>query len=375
MKTPASLPPAFAPLWTLLPSEAGQRRACSPTLSCVLPAYNEARNLPAVVAQVLAAVAQLQLRCELVVVDDGSRDDTVPVLRALCAQHPELVALQLSRNFGKEAALSAGLDAAQGDVVVLMDADGQHPVALLAEMLQKWRDGVDMVYTVRRTRADQSPLHGWLTGQFYRLINWRNRVHIPAHAGDYRLMDRRVVNALRQLPERHRFMKGLYAWVGFNSEAIGYEPEVRLQGISHFRFRSSLSLALTGMVAFSTAPLRALAYTGLVMSSLALLYAVWVVVEYFWLGIDVPGYATLVIGMMLFSGLQLLGIGVLAEYVGRIYDEVKQRPLYLVGSRLGGGLAAWPVGEPAQAAEADLAAADAGAAPARQVPPTAPGVA
>jgi polyisoprenyl-phosphate glycosyltransferase len=210
----------------------------------------------------------------------------------------------------------------------------------LGPMVQKWREGHDMVYSVRSSRTDQSRLHGVLTGYFYRLVNWRNRVQIPAHAGDYRLMDRRVVQALALLPERHRFMKGLYAWVGFKTTSIEYEPQARLAGLSHFRFRSSLSLALTGMVAFSTAPLRALAYTGLAMAAFALVFALWVLVEYLWLGISVPGYATIVIGMMLFSGLQLLGIGVLAEYVGRLYDEVKQRPLYLVGSRLGEGLGA-----------------------------------
>jgi polyisoprenyl-phosphate glycosyltransferase len=328
------LDPSLRPWVSPLP------RPDHPTVSCVLPAYNEARNLEVVVTRVLGELRALGLPCEVVVVDDGSRDDTAWVLQALCARHPELLALQLSRNFGKEAALTAGLDAAHGDVVVLMDADGQHPVALLGPMVQKWREGHDMVYSVRSSRTDQSRLHGVLTGYFYRLVNWRNRVQIAAHAGDYRLMDRRVVQALALLPERHRFMKGLYAWVGFKTTSIEYEPQARLAGLSHFRFRSSLSLALTGMVAFSTAPLRALAYTGLAMAAFALVFALWVLVEYLWLGISVPGYATIVIGMMLFSGLQLLGIGVLAEYVGRLYDEVKQRPLYLVGSRLGEGLGA-----------------------------------
>lgn len=303
-----------------------------------MPAYNEARNLEAVVGQVLTELRTLSLTCELIVVDDGSRDDTARVLQGLCDRHPEVVALQLSRNFGKEAALTAGLDQARGDVVVLMDADGQHPVSLLGPMLQSWRDGYDMVYCVRSSRADQSRLHRVLTGYFYRLINWKTRVHIPPDAGDYRLMDRRVVQALLRLPERNRFMKGLYAWVGFRGTSIEYEPLSRLGGHSHFRLGSSLSLALTGVVAFSTKPLRAMAYAGLGMAVLALLYGVAVTVEYFAWGIAVPGYATIVVGMMLFSGLQLMGLGVLAEYVGRLYDEVKQRPLYLIGSRLGQGL-------------------------------------
>jgi len=303
-----------------------------------MPAYNEARNLEPVVSAVLAELRKLQVRCELIVVDDGSRDDTARILQGLCDLYPELVALQLSRNFGKEAALTAGLDLALGEVVVLMDADGQHPVELLAPMLKHWREGYDMVYCVRSSRADQSRLHRLLTGCFYRLINWKTRVRIPPDAGDYRLLDRRVVQALLRLPERNRFMKGLYAWVGFRTTSIEYEPLSRLGGQSHFRLRSSFSLALTGVVAFSTAPLRAMTYAGLGMAVVALIYALAVTVEYLVWGIAVPGYATIVVGMMLFSGLQLLGLGVLAEYVGRLYDEVKQRPLYLVGSRLGLGL-------------------------------------
>ena len=315
------------------------RATSTPSISCVMPAYNEARNLGVIVPQVLAALRALSQRVELVVVNDGSRDDTAAVARALCAAHPEVVLVQLSRNFGKEAALTAGLDTARGDVVVLMDADGQHPAGMLGDMLQKWRQGSDVVYAVRRTREDQSRLHAGLTSLFYKLINWRNRVEIPPHAGDFRLMDRKVVEALKALPERNRFMKGLYAWVGFNSTAMDYEPLPRAEGQSSFGLRGSFSLALTGMVAFSTAPLRVLTYLGLLLSAAAMGYGAWVVVEYFVRGIEVPGYATIVVGMMFLSGIQLLSIGVLAEYVGRIYDEVKHRPAYLVSERMGPGLA------------------------------------
>lgn len=309
-----------------------------PSISCVMPAFNEARNLGSVVSDVLSALAALSPRIELIVVDDGSRDDTAPVMQGLCATHRELVYLQLSRNFGKEPALTAGLDAASGQVVVLMDADGQHPTSLLPQMLQKWRDGADVVYAVRKTRHDQSGLQASLTGLFYTLVNWGNRVQIPAHAGDFRLMDRKVVEALKSLPERNRFMKGLYAWVGFNSTAIDYEPLPRADGFTNFGLRGSLALALTGIVAFSTAPLRLLTLLGLALSTIALGYGAWVVLEHFFWGTDVPGYATIVVGMMFFSGIQLLSIGVLAEYVGRIYEEVKQRPAYLVSQRAGRGL-------------------------------------
>jgi len=310
----------------------------SPSISCVIPAFNEARNLGTVVPRILTTLSSLGDCIELIVVDDGSRDDTTQVMQTLCAAHPEVVYLKLSRNFGKEPALTAGIDATRGDVVVLMDADGQHPVALLPEMLEKWRAGSDVVYAVRKTRDDQSGLQVSLTGLFYKLVNFGNRVKIPANAGDFRLMDRKVVNALKSLPERSRFMKGLYAWVGFNSTAIDYEPLPRADGLSKFGLGGSFSLALTGMVAFSTVPLRLLTWLGLLLAVAALGYGAWVVIDYFLWGIAVPGYATIVVGMMLFSGIQLLSIGVLAEYVGRIYEEVKQRPSYIVALRRGPGL-------------------------------------
>lgn len=314
------------------------RQNLSPSISCVIPAFNEARSLDMLITDILATLKRLSERVELIVVDDGSHDDTSAVMQAQCAMHHEVVYIQLSRNFGKEPALTAGIEAAQGDVVVLMDGDGQHPVSLVPAMLDRWRTGSDVVYAVRATRHDQSGLQITLTHWFYKLVNLGNRVKIPANAGDFRLMDRQVVLALKCLSERNRFMKGLYAWVGFNSTAIDYEPLPRLDGLSHFGLRGSLSLAFTGILAFSIAPLRALTLTGFSLSMVALGYGLWVMGEYFITGIAVPGYATIVVGMMFFSGIQLLSIGVLAEYVGRIYEEVKQRPNYLISQRRGLGL-------------------------------------
>lgn len=314
------------------------RSQITPTVSCVMPAFNEARNLGIVVPQTLAALQQLSPQVELIVVDDGSQDDTVSVMQHLCAAHDHVMYMRLSRNFGKESALTAGLDATRGEVVILMDADGQHPTSLLPEMLSKWKQGADVVYAVRKTREDQSALQARLIGLFYKLINWGSHIDIPANAGDFRLMDRQVVNALKALPERHRFMKGLYAWVGFNSMAINYEPLPRADGLSKFGLGGSLSLALTGMVAFSTAPLRLLTWLGLLLAAAALAYGGWEVLEYFIWGISVPGYATLVVGMMLLNGIQLVGLGIMAEYVGRIYDEVKRRPSYIVAQCSGQGL-------------------------------------
>ena len=309
-----------------------------PSISCVFPAFNEAGNLRALVPEVLAILAGLSGQVEVIVVDDGSQDDTAQVMKMLCKAHPDVVSLTLSRNFGKEAALTAGLDAARGEVVILMDADGQHPPSLLPLMLQKWEQGIDVVYALRKTRDDQSSLYINLTARFYKLINWGSRFTIPADAGDFRLMDRRVVEALKSLPERNRFMKGLYAWVGFSNMAIDYEPLPRIGGNTNFGLRNSLSLALTGVVAFSTTPLRALTWIGLAVSVTSLAYGLWVIVKVFLIGIDVPGYASLMVGIMFLSGIQLLSIGVLAEYVGRIYDEVKRRPMYLISDRDGKGL-------------------------------------
>ena len=314
------------------------RTAHQPKISCVMPAYNEASNLGQVVPHVLEALSKLSTQIELVIVNDGSRDATAHVLDGLCAQYPQLVGVHLSRNFGKEAAITAGLENTHGDVVFIMDSDGQHPANLLPEMLQKWKQGSDVVYAVRKTRDDQSWLHITFTKLFYRLINWRSRVKIPANAGDFRLIDRQVVDALATMPERNRFMKGLYAWVGFNSTAIDYEPLPREDGQSNYGFRGALSLAVTGLLAFSVAPLRLVSYLGLLLAVAALGYGAWVIFDYLLFGIDTPGYATIVVGMMFFSGIQLLSIGILAEYVGRIYEEVKQRPTYLLRSKTGKGL-------------------------------------
>ena len=309
-----------------------------PSISCVFPAFNEAGNLRALVPEVLAILAGLSGQVEVIVVDDGSQDDTAQVMKMLCKTHPDVISLTLSRNFGKEAALTAGIDEARGEVVILMDSDGQHPPSLLPLMLQKWEQGIDVVYALRKSRDDQSSLHINLTARFYKLINWGSRFPIPADAGDFRLMDRRVVEALKSLPERNRFMKGLYAWVGFSSMAIDYEPLPRIGGNTNFGLRNSLSLALTGVVAFSTKPLRALTWIGLAVSVTSLAYGLWVIVKVFLIGIEVPGYASIMVGMMFLSGIQLLSIGVLAEYVGRIYDEVKRRPMYLISDRDGKGL-------------------------------------
>ena len=309
-----------------------------PSISLVVPAYNESKNLPQVIPQMVAAIKALSDRVELVVVDDGSRDETQQVVGDLSRQYPEVVGLKLSRNFGKEAAITAGLHEAKGEVVVIMDADGQHPITLLPQMLNLWREGLDVVYGVRTHRDDQSRLQSFLTKGFYSLINSGARHKIPENAGDFRLMGRPVVDALNALPERHRFMKGLYAWVGFTSTAIDYQPQHRIEGSSRFGYQGAIALAITGLLAFSSKPLRALGAVGMMLSLIAFAFGAFTLIEHFIYGMRVPGYTTIVVCMMFFSGIQLMGMGVIAEYIGRMYDESKGRPIFLVQQRVGTGL-------------------------------------
>ncbi|HNJ83017.1 MAG TPA: glycosyltransferase family 2 protein [Piscinibacter sp.] len=308
----------------------------APRISCVVPAFNEAGNLDALLRALSAELDALRLAWEIVIVDDGSADATLAALRPWLAV-PGIRCLQLSRNFGKEAALTAGLEEARGDVVVLMDADLQHPPALIPRMLEAWREGAQMVCMARASRADESALKRLGTRLFYGLVNRSDRVQLPADSGDFRLLDRCVVDALRALPERNRFMKGLYAWVGFRNVVLPYAPPPRHTGRSSFSTRRLAALAVTGITAFTNAPLRWWSALGVLLALPAFAFGLFIVVEHFLTGHDVPGWATLVTGLMFSSGLQLLSIGILGEYIGRIFDEVKQRPLYIVGQREGGG--------------------------------------
>ena len=309
-----------------------------PTISCVIPAYNEAGNLGKVVPDIIEKISNFAPQFEIILVNDGSQDNTYDVASELIAIYPEIVYIDLSRNFGKEAAMTAGLEQAKGDVVILIDADGQHPTALLPKMFQKWQEGIEVVYAVRNSREDQSSLYASLARIFYALINLNGKFEIPRNAGDFRLMDRKVVDALLALQETNRFMKGLYAWVGYSSFAIGYEPNLRLEGKSNYGVLGGLKLALTGMFAFSTAPLRLLTGSGLLLSISAMLYVFWIVFEHFYWGMTVPGYATLIVSIVFFSGIQLLALGILSAYIARIYEEVKRRPLYLIRKQTGQGL-------------------------------------
>ena len=314
------------------------REATCPRLSCVVPCLNEARNLDSLMARLAEVLSSLTPDWELIVVDDGSTDGTVDRLRRDWADVSRVRVLQLSRNFGKEAALSAGLQAAQGDAVVSLDADSQHPPDLLSDMVGRWRDGADMVYAVRTHRQDESALKRWGVRAFYGLLNAGDRFEVPPGAGDFRLMDRKVVDALMALPERNRFMKGLYAWVGFSTVALPYQPAPRTSGSSRFGPWRLLRLSLDGLTAFTTLPLRAVSVAGLLVALAGFIYGGWLTVDYLLFGHPISGWTTIVVGMMLFCGVQLVSLGIVGEYVGRIFDEVKQRPLYVVKEDFGEGL-------------------------------------
>ena len=307
------------------------------SISCVVPCYNEAENLERLLPPLSAALALLAPQWEIVLVDDGSTDATGARM-AQWSRQPGVRALQLSRNFGKEAALTAGLQAAAGQVVVMMDADLQHSPAMLDSFVRHWRAGADVVYAMRTHREAESGFKRLGVRWFYGLINGADRFEVPPGAGDFRLMDRKVVTALLALPERNRFMKGLYAWVGFEAVAVPYVPDERAHGQSHFSPLRMIALALDGLTAFTVWPLRAVISLGFVLALLAFGYGAYLIVDYLLYGHDVSGWTTIVVSLMLFAGIQLVSLGVVGEYVGRIYGEVKQRPLYVVKRELGQGL-------------------------------------
>lgn len=308
-----------------------------PVLSLVVPCYNEAAGLASFWARATDALDALGLPAEAVFVDDGSRDETFAVLSALASRDPRVRVVALSRNFGKEVALAAGLDHARGEAVVPIDADLQHPPEILTQLVARWREGHDVVIALRRDRATES----WprrITGDlFHRLFARLSAAPAPRGAGDFRLMARPVVDALRRMPERIRYMKGMYAWVGFRTTTVEYDVEARASGRSRFGYVRLARLALDGVVSFSALPLRVSSVLGALFALLAIAYGGWLVVRTILHGVDVPGYASLMVIVLFLGGVQLLSLGVIGEYLGRMYDEVKGRPLYLVRARLGFG--------------------------------------
>ena len=312
-----------------------KKRPQRPLVSAVVPFLNEADSLPALIETVEKELSRLDLPWEIIFVDDGSRDTSLEVVQWELKRKPDVRAtvLCLSRNFGKEAALTAGLAASNGDVVIPLDADLQDPPVLIGPMIEKWREGFDVVYAVRRQRSGESKTKRFTAFSFYRLMSRLSSTEIPADTGDFRLMDRCVIKALMQLPERSRFMKGLFAWVGFRQTAIYYDRDGRRGGESSWSYWKLWNFALDGITSFSRVPLQVLSICGTGIAAIAMVYGIWLVLRTLVFGIDIPGYASLITAILFLGGLQLLGLGVLGEYLGRIFEEVKGRPLYLVRER------------------------------------------
>ena len=308
-----------------------------PMLSIVVPMYNEAAVLPAFLERVNSVVTDLGVSHEVIFVDDGSDDDSSAIIQAECNRNARIRLVQLSRNFGKEVALTAGLDHAVGQAVVPLDADLQDPPELIEQMLAEWRAGYDVVLAVRSRRVNDGWFKRKSAAAFYATINKLSGINIPPEAGDFRLMDRRVVEEVRGLRERSRFMKGIFAWVGFSHSVVEYERPLRAAGTTKFNFWKLWNFALDGITGFSTVPLRLAGYIGFLTAITSILYGTYLVYRTLVSGVDLPGYASLMVAVLFLGGLQLMVLGIIGEYLGRNYTDCKNRPLYVVKDRAGFG--------------------------------------
>ena len=306
-----------------------------PELSIVIPCYNEASNLEVLFERLRSSLDPLNLSYEIICINDGSRDNTLEVLIQYHHQDDRIKIINLSRNFGKEVALTAGLDHSQGRGVIPIDADLQDPPELIADLVAKWQEGYDVVYATRRSRRGESWLKQWTAQSFYNLITRLSPLFIPANTGDFRLMDRRVIEALKLMPERTRFMKGLFAWVGFRQTSILFDRPERYRGQTTWNYWKLWNFALEGITSFSSFPLKIWGYIGVFFSSLSFACGLFLILRTLLFGVDVPGYASLMVTILFLGGIQLMSLGILGEYLSRVYEEVKGRPLYLVRDRYG----------------------------------------
>lgn len=305
------------------------------SISVVVPMLNEAKSIPTIEARLVAALEALGYPFEVILVDDGSTDNTLAVLRDLNARDSRFRSVSLSRNFGKEIAVAAGLEQTTGAGVVIMDGDLQHPPEAIGRFVALWDEGYDVVYGQRKDRSDNTALQKISARLFYRTFHFLSGTELPDGAGDFRLLDRRVVDIFNRLEERSRFNKGLFAWVGFKSIGVPFEVQARSHGTSRWRFRKLLHFAFDGIASFTTVPLKVWSYVGVAVSAIALMYAsVFLVKTIIW-GVDVPGFPSLLISVLLLGGIQLISLGVIGEYLGRVYEEVKGRPLYIVAETIG----------------------------------------
>jgi polyisoprenyl-phosphate glycosyltransferase len=306
-----------------------------PELSIVVPMRNEEKNLSLLFTRLSKTLSEIDFSYEIVCINDGSSDNTLESVIDYSRQNPRIKVIDLSRNFGKEIALSAGMDYARGQAVIPIDSDLQDPPELIIELVSKWKEGFDVVYATRLTRHGESWIKRLTAKYFYLLIGKISEVPIPPNTGDFRLLDRKVVEALKQLPERNRFMKGLFSWVGFRQTSIYFNRPPRYKGITNWNYLKLWNYALDGITSFSVLPLKLWTYFGLCISSMALLYATILLVRTIFYGIDVPGYASLMVVTLFLGGVNLIGLGMIGEYLSRVFIEVKGRPLYLVRGTYG----------------------------------------
>lgn len=299
-------------------------------ISIVIPAFNEGAAIRTTLDEVGRLAQMIPHRLEVIVVNDGSRDDTLDQVKSVTPDGYDLVVVDLSRNFGKEAALGAGLDAASGDAVIPIDADLQDPPELIPEMIRQWEAGFEVVLARRVDRSADGFLKRFTAAQFYRLMNRVSDVPLPENVGDFRLMDRAVVDVIRALPENRRFMKGIFAWAGFRTATLDYTRPARVAGETKFNGLRLLSLAVEGITSFSTVPLRLATGLGALAALLAFGYGAWIVIRTLVFGVDLPGYASLMSVVLFMSGLQLMALGLIWEYVGRTYIESKRRPAFVI---------------------------------------------
>jgi dolichol-phosphate mannosyltransferase len=305
-----------------------------PTLSLVLPIFNEEAVIPELHARLQEFLGKLGLDAEVLFVNDGSRDRSMELLRGVAADEPRYRVLSFARNFGHQTAITAGLDYARGKAVVVMDADLQDPPEVVLDMVAKWREGFDVVYGKRRTRAGETFFKLVTAGVFYRVFASMIPIEVPLDTGDFRLMSRRVVVALRELRETHRFVRGMVAWVGFKQTAVLYDRPGRFAGETKYPLRKMVRFAIDGITSFSILPLRFATYLGMLVAVFSVATAIWALVAHFAMHATVPGWTAVVVLVALLAAAQLLMIGILGEYVGRIYEQVKRRPLYVVGDRV-----------------------------------------
>ena len=306
------------------------RQATGALLSIVVPIFDEATVLLAFHARLIRALSALPLRSEILYVNDGSTDDTLRTIRSFAANDDRVAIIDLSRNFGKEIALTAGLDHATGDAVIVIDADLQDPPELIGALVDRWREGYDVVYARRTARDGEGRMKRLTAFAFYRVVQHMGRVKIPADAGDFRLLSRRAVDALRKLREQHRFMKGLFAWIGFRQIAVPYHRERRQAGRTKWGWWQLWTFALEGITSFTTAPLKIATYLGLSTALAAFLYGLYTIYKTIAYGDSVRGYPSLMVVVLFLGGVQLITIGIIGEYLGRMFDEIKGRPLYLI---------------------------------------------